>query len=261
MTDLNLERPGGVTPDDTKNKESSASTSQDQADVSAGVTEPNLSSEDRAKLRLSLDQPELSGDTDEFAPQNIEYWKCASREECKTYYLQIELFYKIIIDEFFQQADTSAAQYLKFSKSHVTTRRRMILLGGLLALLNVLIAFSASGETLADSVNWTKWLSLIAALYASALAIYSSIENLHGFAGRAQGFREVRELFLNAARKYEMLWLVNVRPFGFTPPACVNASIAYKRIVNMDIEVRSQAKELIERVSEKEQAGGAKPNG
>ena len=218
---------------------------------------------DQATPALSRDHLELASDADEFATHSVEYWNRASHEERKSYYVQIEKFYKKILDEFFQQANASADQYLTYSRRHLATRRRMIILGGGLALLNVFIAYTASKAGFGSSEAKDTWTSLLvtlplfAALYATSLAIYSSLENLYGYAGRAQRFREVRELFLNSARDYEMLWNVNVRPFGYTAPACINASIAYRRIVRKDNEVRSQAKELVERTSEKEQPSGA----
>ncbi len=224
---------------------------------------PNEVPGDQAAPPLSRDQWKLASDADEFATHSVEYWNRVSHDERKAYYDQIEIIYRTIVDEFFEQANASADQYLTYSRRHLATRRLMIVLGGGLALLNVVIAYTAGkvgigGSDVQDA--WMVWLvalPLIAALYATALAIYSSIENLYGYAGRAQRFREVRELFLNSARNYEMQWDVNVRPFGYTAPACVNASIAYRRIVREDIEVRSQAKELVERTSEKEQPSGA----
>lgn len=259
MSDSDNKPPGEATSTEAK-KGTSTVTTRGPTDVLTGPAKSDEAPGGQATPMLSRDHLELAGDADEFAQHSIESWNRASHEERKAYYTQIETFYRKILDEFFQQANASAGQYLTYSRRHLATRRRMIVFGGILALLNVAIAYTAGFGGTEDTDVWTGWLlalPLVAALYATALAVYSSLENLYGYAGRAQRFREIRELFLNAAREYEMLWGVNVRPFGYTAPACVNAAIAYRRIVRKDKEVRSQAKELVERTSEAEQRGGA----
>ena len=257
MSDPDNDTPREGTSTDAQNGASTVAAGG-PPDVSPGATEPDEAPADQATPTLLRDHPELASDADEFATHSVEYWNRTSHEERKTYYAQIEMFYRTILDEFFEQGNASAGEYRTYSRRHLEIRRRMIVATGFLALLNVAIAYTAGGSQQAEG-EWAGWLlvgvaqlPLFAALYATALTVYSSLEGLYGYAGRAQAFREVRELFLNSAREYEMLWNVNVRPFGYTAPACVNASIAYRRIVTMDIEVRSKAKELIQRASEKE---------
>ncbi|MCP5113835.1 MAG: hypothetical protein GY953_23635 [bacterium] len=261
MSDSDNDTPGKGTATDAPRGASNSAGGP--AAVSAGATDPDEAPGDQAASTLLRDYPDLASDSDEFATHSAEYWNRTSHEELKAYYDQIELFYRKILKEFFQQANASATEYRAYSRRHLETRRRMIVLTGLLALLNVAIA-NTTGQSLGTTGEWPRWLllgvahlPLFAALYATALTAYTSLEGLYGYAGRAQAFREVRELFLNSAREYEMLWNVNVRPFGFTAPACVNASIAYRKIVRKDIEVRGQAKELIKPPSEREQPSKA----
>ena len=147
--------------------------------------------------------------------------------------------FHVIVDEFFTQADISAGKYKDYNQSHSLWSKLMTWLTGTLAMLNVIVAYTTSTP---DTV--LPYLALFAAIYASFIAIMSGLESLHKYNELAQGFREVREIFLNSAREYEMLWHIHVRPYGDTPKACVNAAKAYNKIVINDQKIRAQAKDV-----------------
>lgn len=178
----------------------------------------------------------------ELAEQTEKFWEAKSKEERRHYYSQIDLNYHTIVDEFFTLADLSAGRFMAFTSLHMTWRRVMTILAGVLAILNILVAYTGARPDTANAMM--QYLPLAAAVFAAVIAVLSNFENLNQYLGRAQGHREVREEALNTARKYEMLWHVYVRPFGDAPAACVNASKIYQRIIEADQGIRRQTKDL-----------------
>ena len=175
----------------------------------------------------------------ELAEQTEEFWANQSQKDRRHYYSQIDLNYHTIADEFFKLADMSVDRFSEFTKSHITWRRWVTILTGGLVILNLIAAY-----TVGSTNPWLKHLPLVAAIFAAIISIYCNLENLYKYAERAQAYREVREILLSAAREYEMLWHVYVRPFSDSPMACVNAAKIYRQIVEKDQEIRGQAKEL-----------------
>jgi hypothetical protein len=178
----------------------------------------------------------------ELAEQSEEFWASRTQKERRHYYSQIDLNYHTIVDEFFKSADNSVDKFRSFTKSHVKWRWLITILAGVLATLNIIVAYTAK----LDDVVWLKYLQLplVAAVFASIIAIVSNLENLNHYADRAQAYREIREMALNAAREYEMFWHIYVRPFSDSPKACVNAVKLYRQVIEKDEEIRGQTKEL-----------------
>lgn len=189
------------------------------------------------------------------------FWSGQSEPDRLDYLKQIDACYHAIVDEFFELSNVCVQRFQAANASHVTWRQRMIWLTGSLAALNVLVAYFASLDR--ENSSWPyvllRALPLIAAVYATFIAIISSLENLHRYHERAQGFREARDLLLGATRRYEMLWHTSVRPYRTSATACAQAEALYARIVAEDDQVRAQVKELTTK-DRAPAAGGAEGN-
>ena len=160
-----------------------------------------------------------------------------------------------MLDEFFTSANKCVQQYQNYSQLHTRWRRNIIIGTGIVTVVNVLAAAMRSPSTRdAASVvaaNWlsavaTNWLPTFAAVCAAFLGILASLESFYDSPGRAQAYRESREIFLDAGREFNRLWDSYVRPFGIAPEACVNASELYRRIIVKDRELRLKFTELTE---------------
>ena len=209
-----------------------------------------MSDENNDNLEEPLDSGEIEepeadkqgtnvGIISDLTEQTEEFWESRSQEERRHYYMQIDSNYHTIVDEFFNLADDSVDRFQVFSKSNTNWRWAITILAGMLAILNVVVAYTAKSTNI-----WLEQLPLMAAVFASIIAIVTNLENLNKYGDRAQAYREVREVLLNAAREYEMLWHIYVRPFSDSPQACINAAKIYKQIVSKDQEIRGQTKEL-----------------
>jgi hypothetical protein len=186
--------------------------------------------------------------------QTEEYWQNCSAQERQAYYKNIYEHYFTIVQEFAAQSDSAVDKFKIFSAAHLRWRKRLVWLSGTLAIMNVVLAFTS------DVNNWDisrplyiviRILPLVAAVFAAFIAIMSNLESIYKPLERAQAFREVREILLNAARYHEMLWNVYVHPFADSPTACINASRAYMSLVDKDKEVRGQTKEIISKARAK----------
>ena len=67
-----------------------------------------------------------------------------------------------------------------------------------------------------------------------------------------QGFRDAREILLDAAVYLETEWFAQVRPFDDTPEAVQRAILLLRQAAIKDTEVRAQVKELTAKTSEQE---------
>lgn len=153
---------------------------------------------------------------------------------------QYEEYYWGVLRGFEELADKHVDKFLGFSAKNEQWRRNMIWATGGVAILNLLVAFEWSGSTAGGDEGITKVLSLIAAIYAALLVIFSNLENFWNYADRAKVHREARELLLDAAREFTFLWHVYVLPFGSRPEAYENAEILYHQITARDKEVRGK---------------------
>ncbi len=181
--------------------------------------------------------------------QGIEDWEACTPEFQKKYIEHIETFYQAIAKEFLEHADICVEKFASLNRSYGKSRIRLIWLTGVLAGLNVIIAFVSSskesGELSSEIFKFVAvYLPVVAALWAAVLAVLSNVDSFHKYLERAQAFKEARELFLDTYREFEMLWQTNVYAFCVGPAACVNASRLYKRIVARDKEIRGYVKEL-----------------
>ena len=77
------------------------------------------------------------------------------------------------------------------------------------------------------------------------VATLANLESFYNSAEKAQGYRESREFFLDAARDFDRKWDVYVRPFTDEAEACANAAELYRLLVAKDGELRAKFKELI----------------
>lgn len=196
--------------------------------------------ENSKSLNHELEEQDTFKEIDaEICEQTEDFWIHQSQEERRHFMEQIDLSYHTIVNEFFETADLSTDKYLKFSKSNKRWRRWITVLAGMLAILNILVAYTT---TLQKEIF--PLLPLLAAVFASVIAIFSNLENLYKYADRAEAFGDVREISLNAAREYEMKWHVYVRPFIDNPKACMNAAKIYQQIIEKDQEIRGQTREM-----------------
>jgi hypothetical protein len=169
-------------------------------------------------------------------------WAQRTPEDRRLYVGFIEQFYVNILDEFFDEANACVGVVTSSLQSNTRWRLSLIALTGGLAILNLVTAFVAAHQS--GTAGWVASFTLLAALYAAGLAIVTNLESFFNYAGRAQAYRESRELFLDAYREFEMLWHVRVRPFGDRPEACANASELYRLLVERDRELRGKLKDL-----------------
>jgi len=146
-----------------------------------------------------------------------------------------------LLNELYDSANLCVDLYQSFAKTHVYWRRTLIVGTGFVAIVNLLAAndkvTSWSGET----------FSVVAAVLAVILAILANLESFYNAAEKAEGYRQSRELFLDAARDYDHRWDVYVRPLSDNAEACVNAAELYRQLVAKDSELRAKFKELTKR--------------
>jgi hypothetical protein len=167
-----------------------------------------------------------------------ETWVQSDVEQRKQLLIEIDTRYREYLDELYKNANLCVERYGTFSLEHTKWRRRLIIGTGIVAIVNLV----AANKRIADlSYNF---VPIAAAVCALALAILANLESFYNWLERAQAYRESRELFLDAAREFDRVWDVYVRPFEDKPEACANAVELYKRIVAKDRELRSKFKEL-----------------
>ena len=91
---------------------------------------------------------------------------------------------------------------------HLRWRRWLVFLTGVLTILNLIIAYTPgldnSGWGKVAQVGWGQGLPLGAACFAAFIAIFSNLENLYKFLDRPRGFRDAREVLLDAAVDLEV---------------------------------------------------------
>lgn len=184
-----------------------------------------------------------------------DYWSKVQEDERCSYLRQVAKFYYALVDEFLDSSNRCVDNYENAKKSYTRWRWLMVWLTGTLAVGNVILA-SISRQEFKERF-WPfmqDWLPLIVAIYAAVIAIFANLHSLYNHLERAQGFREARELFLDAHRDYEMMWQTQVLPFGSRSSACVNAGILYERIVARDRQLRARVKELTKQSGQRDAA-------
>src|SRR5689334_16062143 len=189
--------------------------------------------------------PSHEGSTDRVSPSTspdpskpaVYDWADSSEEMRVNYYNQIETLYRSILLEFLAESNSCVDRVEKAHGEHTGWRRRLILATGGLAIINLLAAYASTGGSAAWEFLRIS-LPLLAAVYAAVLAIASNLESFYNFQGKAQAYRDSRELFLDAYREFEFLWQARVTPFYPRPQTCINAAEAYHAIVQRDRELR-----------------------
>jgi hypothetical protein len=156
--------------------------------------------------------------------------------------------YTQLLTEIFTSANLSLVQYQTLSSSNRMWRRRLILGTGVVAIVNLLAAHHVS-DKYPHLIHWNWVAPIVAAVLAAVVTILASLESFYNFSERAQGYRESRDVFLDAGRDFVRLWDSYVLPFGDSPGAYTNAAELYRRLVAKDRELRRKFKELTETAS------------
>ena len=177
----------------------------------------------------------------------IEVWQTISENDRAEFYTTTQKFYHATLEEFRNGANDSVKNFKAFRHSHYKWRLSLICITGGLAALNVLVAYKwPQPANPLTEVSVNQVLSLVAAVYASLLALLTAIESFLNYPDQKTTSRESRELYLDAYRTFEMLWLVRVYPFGYSPEGCLNAAGSYRQLVQKDIELRRKMIDLTE---------------
>jgi hypothetical protein len=143
-----------------------------------------------------------------------------------------------LLNELYDTANLCVERHQILSKNHIWWRRTVIAGTGVVAVVNIVAANRSMKELTAGII------SVAAAVVAAVLSIIANLESFYNAAEKAQGYRESRELFLDAARDFDRRWDVYVRPFSDSPEACVNSAELYRQLVIKDSELRAKLKEL-----------------
>lgn len=157
--------------------------------------------------------------------------------------------YHELLNELYDSANDCVDLYRSLTKNHTYWRRIMIIGTGVVAVVNLLAANDKVTVWFGES------FSVAAAVLAVILAILANLESFYNAAEKAQGYRQTRELFLDAARDYDRRWDVYVRPFTDNPEACVNAAELYRQLVAKDSELRTKMSELTKTERKSTKAG------
>jgi hypothetical protein len=205
-----------------------------------------------SKSSLAMQQPMRRPAGVDLEEQTEAYWENSLPEDRQAYVTQLNTNYQTIVDELLELQTDAINQFKGVVTRYKASRRRMIWMTGVLAILNIAVsavaaqvdnkAFGATVKVVAVA------LPVLVAAYAAVIAIFSNIESLENYLQRAQLYRHARELSLTACRELEMLWHLYVRPFNDSPTACMNAASLYRRAVTKDQEVRGQLMEKPEKV-------------
>jgi hypothetical protein len=172
-----------------------------------------------------------------------ESWTAAAQEQRVTFIDAIYELYFDLVGEFYETANLDVERYTRASNSHRRWRWAMILGTGFVALLSIAVSYATSA-TSDQRFLGSMYLSLAAAAAATGLTVLANLENFGKDYERAQGHRESREHFLDAAREFEQLWLAHVNPYYPNAEACLNAIELQRRICVKDAELRGNLKDL-----------------
>jgi hypothetical protein len=174
-------------------------------------------------------------------------WVGMKPEERSAFIGALNTSYHRYVDEFYERANECVERYDRASSRHGLWRRLIIICTGVVAVVNLFAANLGVTNWIADktheSTSSSNILPLAAAVAALFLTVLANLESFYNFADRAQGYRESRELFLDAAREAQRVWEVYVEPLGSDAEACNNAVELYRRVVAIDRELRSTYKE------------------
>ena len=160
------------------------------------------------------------GPPDDYGPlpfgPNWEFWseRNSTEDDREKYLTRVNRAYHLLVDEFYDSANQSVKPYKRHSRSHLLWRWGVIIGAGAVAIVNLTAAFITGGDV--NTLIWFKvkdldqWVSIGAAVLAALLVTATNLENFTNASEKAQGYRESRDLFLDAARHYERLWRTHV---------------------------------------------------
>jgi hypothetical protein len=171
-------------------------------------------------------------------PAQLSRWNLLTIEVRQKEMGNLTARYYEVLNEWYDSANQCVDQHARFSKNHIYWRRTVIVGTGVVAVANLLAANRGIREFCHGVAP------ILAAVFAAMLAILANLESFYNAAEKAQGYRESRELFLDAAREFDRRWDAFVRPFTDSAEACVNASELYRQLVVKDSELRAKLKEL-----------------
>jgi hypothetical protein len=172
--------------------------------------------------------------------QSLQYWIKAGKDRRLTYLNRIHEYYYHILRDFFKQANLCTDNFKGCDQKYARIRNAIILATGIMAIINI---FAACMAGLSGSIG-SMVVSVFAAIYAAALTVLVNFENHYKYADRTQRFRQIRELYLDAAREFEKDWPRYVEAFSDEAVACLNASKLCDEIYKQDIEIRKKAIEI-----------------
>jgi hypothetical protein len=173
---------------------------------------------------------------------SLEEWKHQDRKVVARYYTRTEGDFFGIIDDYVEQANVHTRQYKLFAQSNARWRFWMIMATGGLAIINVLAAL----DVIKQWEPASRYLSMLAALYAAGLTVAGNAENFFNWSEKATGFREARDLLLDRYQEFRSQWIYCVEAYGRTPKACVNAGRLYGQLIDADQKLRQKLKQLTE---------------
>ncbi len=181
-----------------------------------------------------------------FPAASEEVWSSLHAPEGRVAYLQeISDSYHRIVTEFYDSANLGGRRYRALTDSNKRWRWTLIIVAGGVAVLNLIAALGVGEEDSQILGNTVlRYVSLTAAIAATVLAVLGRLETFSNSLAQAKGFRESRDLFLDAARAFEGLWRSHVRPYQSEPTACVNAAELNRRIIEKDCELREKFHDL-----------------
>jgi hypothetical protein len=169
------------------------------------------------------------------------------KPDVRTAYLtELKKDYFDVAGEFEKGSGDYGKAFLLFQRRYVLWRRALIVVTGTVAILNTIGAFLAAKQVPTDTSTsaWTQNFAVMVAVVAGMAAILSNLESFGKYLERSHGYREAREIFLDAFGEARALWAAYVMPFGEQPAACLNASRLVDWIQQRDREVRDQVKQL-----------------
>jgi hypothetical protein len=181
---------------------------------------------------------ETTGNLGGLVVPSDKFWSGISNQQRIVLLQEFDARYQQQLDELYAAANLCVERYEGLSSGHMYWRRLVIVGTSVVALANL---FAANRSLAIKAPNL---VPMIAAVIAVVLALLANLESFLNYSERAQAYRESRDLFLDAARDYDRLWDIYVRPFGSEPEACLNATELYRRIVISDKDLRGKFKEL-----------------
>lgn len=170
----------------------------------------------------------------------LEHWQKQSRQDCEAYLEFVKAEKDYILKEFLDSSNDYAILHSKSQKKYTCWRMSIICMTATVAALNILATMRISGE-----LKLVAWISILAAVVATLLAMVVNIENLMNYSQRANNFRESRELYLTHYRSFREYWTTQVIAYGPSAIACSNASLLYRRLVSVDKEAREFVKKMM----------------